>query len=85
MTTTPHPIQIGEQIPNTQLWSRWQNGREISPLYVPGPNDTEGVENGCREAERAGRRSVTIAGTTYIHIGAWYAWDHPSFDKGRDK
>lgn len=78
---TKHPIQMGAQIPNTELWTRWQNGREISPLYVPESNDAEGVEHGCQEAARAGRRSVTIAGTTYIYMGEWYAWDHPSFDK----
>ena len=68
-----NPIQLGGCIEGTHLLRRYQNKREISPLYhgIGGPGAA------MEEAGRVGLSSVTHGAndTTYVLIGgAWYTY-----------
>jgi hypothetical protein len=71
-------IQLGEPIPNTKLIKRWQDNREISPIYQPEKGETDVLDNAIKEAESVGYTVVTIGQSAYVKMGEkWYVWSIP--------
>lgn len=69
-------IQLGEQIPGTDLVKRWQAGMEIMPAYI-GPEKlaSQAVDAATEQATKAGYHSVVVMDVPYVLIGGeWYTF-----------
>lgn len=66
--------QLADHI-TPKLVRRFQGRREVSPLYVADPRESDIETHACEEAERAGLRSVSVGDRTFVRFGsAWYSW-----------
>ena len=71
------PIQLEEQIPDTNLVKRWQAGREIGPVYM-GPEKlvSAALDKATEQATKAGYRHVVVMGDSYVQFdGQWYSFN----------
>jgi hypothetical protein len=71
-------VQLGQPISGTKLVRRFQDGKQISPIYQPEPNEIGVPLNAQAEAARVNEWSVTVNDVTYVQMfGQWYTWSLP--------